>query len=114
MDARPEVGHQVAERAGLPPFVQRLERLGDAVGGRRDLIGVDGVQFLSFPRHFQVPEDQRPAADDAVTADGVSGRRGRSLKGLEACAGLETCRPNRVHHLYGNRRFTLVPGPIRF
>ena len=46
MHAGAEVGHQVAERSGLPALVERLEALGDAVGRRRDLIGVDRVELL--------------------------------------------------------------------
>ena len=46
--ARPEVGHQVAERPGLPPLIQRLEALGNAVGGGRNLVGVNGVELLSL------------------------------------------------------------------
>ena len=46
MHARAEVGHQVAERSGLPALVERLEALGDAVGRRRDLVGVDRVELL--------------------------------------------------------------------
>ncbi len=41
-----EVGHQVAERPGLPALVQRVEALGHAVGRGRDLVGVDGVELL--------------------------------------------------------------------
>ena len=44
--ARPEVGHQIAERPGLPPLIQRLEALGNAVGGGRNLVRVDGVELL--------------------------------------------------------------------
>ena len=62
--ARAEIGHQVAERARLPPLVEGLEALRDAVGGRRDLIGVDGVELLLFAEDLQVPEDERAAADD--------------------------------------------------
>src|SRR5881275_2445472 len=51
VDALAEVGHQVAEGAGLPPLVERLEALGDAVGGRRDLIGIDRVELLLLARH---------------------------------------------------------------
>ena len=47
--ARAEVGHQVAERAGLPALVERLEALGHAVGRRRDLIGVDRVELPRLP-----------------------------------------------------------------
>ncbi len=59
--ARAEVGHEVAEGARLPPLVERLEALGDAVGGRRDLVGVDRVEL--FAGDLRVPEDERLAAD---------------------------------------------------
>ena len=56
VDARAEVGHQVAERSRLPALVERLEALRHAVGGRRDLIGVDGVELLLLARG---PSDPR-------------------------------------------------------
>ena len=55
--ARAEVGHQIAERSGLPALVQRVEALGHAVGRRRDLIGVDRVELLA--RRAGIPENQR-------------------------------------------------------
>ncbi len=65
VDTRPEIGHQVAERTGLPPLIQRVEALGYTVGGRCDLIGIDGVEFAPVSRAGQlgVPEDQRPSAN---------------------------------------------------
>ena len=74
-----EVRHEVAERPGLPPLVQRLEALGHAVGGRRDLIRVDGVELLLLSRHLQVPEDQRPAAHESRRS-----RRRRDVPGRRA------------------------------
>jgi hypothetical protein len=56
MDALAEVGHEVAERAGLPALVKPVEALGDAIIGRRDLVGVDGVQLLA--RDLGIPEDE--------------------------------------------------------
>ena len=37
---------------------------GHAIGGRSNLIGVDGVELLLFAENLQVPQNQRPAADD--------------------------------------------------
>ena len=59
MDARAEIGHQVAERAGLPALVERVEALGHAIGGGRNLIGVDGVELLRLARG---PSDPRKSA----------------------------------------------------
>ena len=59
---RAEVRHQVAERPGLPSLVERLEALGDAVGRRRDLIGVNRVELLRARRRLGIPEHQRAAA----------------------------------------------------
>ena len=64
--ARAEVGHQIAERSGLPALVEGLQALGDAVGRRRDLIGVDGVELLCELRPGKalgVPEDERAAGN---------------------------------------------------
>jgi len=63
VDPRAEVGHQVAERAGLPALVESVETLGHAVGRRRNLIGVDRVELFLLAEDFQIPEDQRPAAN---------------------------------------------------
>ena len=63
-DPLPEVGHQVPERAGLPAGIEGLQALGDAVVGRRDLVGVNGVPLLSGPRG--IPEDEGLAGDDAA------------------------------------------------
>jgi hypothetical protein len=65
VDARAEIRHQVAERSRLPPFVERLEALRHAVGGRRDLIGIDGVALL-WRRALRVPEDEGASADQPV------------------------------------------------
>ena len=92
--ARAEVGHQVAERAGLPALVERLEALGHAVGGGRDLVGVDGIELL--PRDFRVPEDQRLAADETSVESGfVSGVGGG--KAIERHAGLEARGVDGIH-----------------
>ena len=64
--ARAEVRHQVAERSRLPALVERLEALGHAVGGRRDLIGVDGVELLRelcAREAHRIPEDERASGD---------------------------------------------------
>ena len=70
VDARPEVGHQVAERARLPPLVEGLETLGHAVGRWGDLVGVDRVE-LPGRGALPVPENQCLAADQPI----VGGRR---------------------------------------
>ena len=64
MDTRAKVRHQVAERARLPLLVERVEAFRDAVGRRRDLVGVDGVELLLFAEDLEVPEDERAATDD--------------------------------------------------
>jgi hypothetical protein len=59
-----EVGHQIAERSRLPALVERVEAFRHAVGGRRDLIGVDRVELLLLSEDLQIPEDERLAAND--------------------------------------------------
>ena len=71
-----EVRHQVAERARLPALVERLEALGHAVGGRRDLIGVDGVEFLAY--RVPATSDPRRSAPCRESARSVAPDRGRS------------------------------------
>src|SRR4030095_6970556 len=63
VDSLAEVGHQVAEGAGLPSFVESFEAFRDAVGGRRDLVRVDRVAFLA--RHGGIPKDERLAPREA-------------------------------------------------
>ena len=99
MHARAEVRHQVAERAGLPALVERLEALGHAVGGRRDLIGVDRVELLRARRRLRIPEDQRARRGSGCRV----GRRLRGVrrrgfaKAVDTRARLQTRRLNRVH-----------------
>ena len=64
MDPLAEVRHQVAERARLPALVEGLEALGDAVGGGRDLVGVDGIQLPAGS--VRVPEDQGRTGHDGT------------------------------------------------
>jgi len=52
-------------RTRLPALVERLEAFRDAVGGRRNLIGVDRVELLLLAENLEIPEDQRFAPDDA-------------------------------------------------
>src|SRR5215203_354987 len=65
MNAGTEIGHQIAEGANLPSFIEGFKRLGHAVGGRRDLVGVDGVPLLAVlsTGKGRIPEDQRLAKD---------------------------------------------------
>src|SRR5438132_5323067 len=92
MHAFAEIGHQIAERSGFPSLVERLETFGHAVGGRRDLIRVDGIELPAEPgsRQLRIPEDQRLAADQPGTRSraraGVSGRQViRSKTGFQSC-----------------------------
>src|SRR5262245_50674493 len=62
--ARPEIRYQVPEGARLPPLVESLEAFRDAIGRRRDLVGVDGVELLLFAEDLEVPDDERAATDD--------------------------------------------------
>ena len=62
MHARAEVRHEIAERARLPALVERVEALRHAIGGRRDLIGVDRVELLRAGRRLRIPENQRATA----------------------------------------------------
>ena len=61
MNTGAKVGHEIPEGARLPSFVQCLEALGYAVGGRGDLIGIDGVEFaaVSGASELRIPENQR-------------------------------------------------------
>jgi hypothetical protein len=95
--ARAEIGHQVAERSALPPLVEGLEALGDAVGGGRNLIGVDRVELLLLPGHLEVPENERRAADDRARLSGVVRRRRRGR--FARHAGLQPSGLDAVHHL---------------
>src|SRR5437667_592800 len=74
-----EIGHEVAERSGFPALVERLEAFRHAVGGRRDLIGVDGVKLLFPAGDFQIPEDERLPANrrGPGRSDGAGGRLDR-------------------------------------
>ena len=78
VDTFTKIGHQIAERSGLPPFVERVQALGDAVGGRGNLIGVDRVELLFLAGDFQVPDDERFAANDRDRWTGVAHHRRRS------------------------------------
>ncbi len=62
VDALAEIRHQVSKRSLFPFLIEGVKALRHAVGGRRDLIGVDGVQFL--PGALRVPEDERSPLDD--------------------------------------------------
>ena len=96
--ARAEVGHQVAERAGFPLLVERLEALGHAVGGRRDLIRVDRVAFLGELRPWKahrIPEDERPSTDEVVGLPRALG--GSVRQRLDGHAGLATGGLDPVH-----------------
>ena len=66
--ARAKIRHQVAERADLPAQIERLEALGHAIGGGRDLVRVDRVELLRLRRRLRIPEDQRAPADEARRA----------------------------------------------
>src|SRR5438132_6378782 len=66
VNAFAEVRHEVAKRARLPPRVERIEALRDAVVGRRALIRVDGVELP--PRDLGIPEDEGLPADHLALA----------------------------------------------
>ena len=89
-----EVRHQVAERSGLPALIQRLEAFGHAIGGRRDLVGVDGIELLA--RHLRVPEHQRLAAKLARRTRGHFGCLG-ACERFGRHAGLEPGWLERMH-----------------
>ena len=61
--AAAEIRHEIAERADLPPLVERVEALGHAVGRRRDLVGVDRVELARARRRLRIPENERAAAN---------------------------------------------------
>ena len=82
--ARAEVRHQISERTGLPALVERLEALRHAVGGRRDLIGVDRVELL---RAGRAPSDPRRSTRARAGAD----------PGPAAGSGRRRQRPRRRH-----------------
>ena len=105
MDARAEVRHQVAERARLPPLVERLEALRHAVGGRRDLIGVDRVELLRRGTLGSQKISARPlisrSSFDAASSRLWSGTSPRETPGLSR-AGWMMCMPS--HHSQYTRR----------
>jgi hypothetical protein len=94
VDPLPEVRHEVAERADLPALVQRIEALGDAVRGRRDLVGVDRVQLPA--RDLRIPEHERLPADGAGILSGGVGRT-RTWQPIRDDPGLETGRLDLQH-----------------
>src|SRR2546423_3631917 len=75
MHALAEVRHEVAERPRFPARVEGVEALRHTVVGRRDLIRVDGVEL--FPRYLGVPEDERLAVDELVSAPAPRSLGGR-------------------------------------
>src|SRR5262245_52970659 len=94
-----KVGHQIAEGPCLPALIEGVERLGDTVCSRRDLIGVDRVELLPLSGHLEVPEDQGAAADERWRRTACRAGSVRTVEGLGGCARFETRRPNGVHHL---------------
>src|SRR5262245_38212380 len=98
MDAGAEIGHQVTEGAGFPPFVEGFERLRYAVRGRSDLVGIDGVALPAVFRAWEsgVPSGQRLATDE-VFLHGCYIRR-TFLLSLPFCpAWPQGCATNYVH-----------------
>ena len=93
--ARAEAGHQMAKRSRLPAFVQGRQALGHAVGGRRDLIRVDGVELLAGLT--RIPEDQRPSAHEvrARRIDEVARTRPGQI--VEGDARFQDRGPSRLH-----------------
>ena len=84
-----EIRHQVAEGPGLPARVERVETLGNAVGGRGDLVGVDRVALVA--RTLRVPENERLSSHRSrgtrgpvVRRSGRQGNAGLSPSGLDA------------------------------
>ena len=98
MHAGAEVRHQVAERSGLPALVERVEALRDAIGRRRDLIGIDRVELLR--RVLRIPDDQRLAANQRRGGGADNGEIGitRTGQGLDRNAGLENGRLCDLHN----------------
>ena len=98
MHARAEVRHQVAERAGLPALVERLEALRHAIGRRRDLVGVDRVELLRLRRRSSDPRRSAPAANQPAMRPAAPRQRRCRRQTLERHARLEAGRLDRVHH----------------
>src|SRR5512133_3971623 len=105
MHARTKIRHEMPKRSGLPLFVEGLEALGDTVGRRRDLIGIDGIPLPGEPGSWQthwIPENQGPAGywrrrRRFATARCLVGQR----FGVEAL--LETGGFNPVHTIHASR-----------
>ena len=102
VDACPEVGHQVPERSGLPPLVERIQTLGHAIGRRSDLVGVDCIKFFGTRGSLRIPEHERPPVNQASHGFARQACRLRSCGGrcrqrVGSHAGLQTGRLNRVH-----------------
>ena len=101
MHAGAKVGHQVAERAGLPTLVERVEAFRHAVGGGRDLIGIDRVAL--FRRVLRIPDDQRAAANQSGCLTVRPDRRDAAQAGVSnvtpgfRTAGLATCISDRSY-----------------
>src|SRR5207253_4886478 len=86
------IRHQVTKGARFPARVEMVEALRNAVIGRGDLVGVDGVELL--PRDLRVPEDER-ATSNQVTAvrrpvDGLGGRSYRRCGARLTSRGLDS------------------------
>ena len=99
MDAVAEVRHEMPKGTGLPFLVERLEALGNAVGRRCNLIGIDGVALF---RELRARQTHRIPEDEGSPGDGFIRRRvrgcGRRLwQGFDGSAPLEMRGFNRVH-----------------
>ena len=71
---RAKIRHQIAERPGLPALVERLEALGHAVGRGRDLIRIDGVEFLANFVPGRLLGSQKTSARPVISAAAAARR----------------------------------------
>ena len=101
MDARAEIRHQVAKRSRFPSLIERFEALRHTVGGRRDLVGIDGVEFpgeLRSRQALRIPEDEGSTRDQPSRAAARgSALVGRSRRATRASKHPPSAAPVRWH-----------------
>src|SRR5207237_6553342 len=92
-----KIRHEVPERSRFPALIQRLQALGHAVSGRRDLIGVDRIELLLLAEDLQIPEDERLSIDRGPRARYIDAARGGGDR-LTRATGLDPGGANRLPH----------------
>src|SRR5207302_1038701 len=111
-----KIRHQVTKGARFPARVEMVEALRNAVIGRGDLVGVDGVELL--PRDLRVPADDR-ATSHQVTAvrrpvDGLGGRSYRRCGARLTSRGLDRVQEGSDEPILSSRSSTASAASVVF